>query len=414
MSSVPTFLRPIDRLYFGPPRGQSAGEIHGGRSEFPPSPHTVAGIVRTHLLRDAERRGALAHALGDTSEAARRARIALVGTRDDLPDGWQLGPTLPAAPRSHGGGALMPWLATPRCLAWPAGAGAVFLREVPWPDSRRPILSDDASSRRAWFAAPPGPQRDQAPAWVAADDLHELLRGRVPADLGRGVEELPPFVHRERWAGLAVEDASRRAHDGLLYTLDMLRFEHGGGLLTWADLPAGGGIDPAALAGGVARAGSKAHLVQLAAAAVDGAWRELCATPHFDHAPGTAETSALVYLATPSHLRDHRDPVPALRAAQPTGLTITTRAAFVGDPLSIGGLDSVSMTPLDNRQHVAPGSCWFVTVAGGSAADRAQWLQSLHASHALAEPRAAAFGYGLTFVAPLPLAAIEGASHVRS
>lgn len=409
---TPTFLRPIDRLYFGPPRGQAAGEIHGGRSEFPPSPHTVAGIVRTHLLRDAERRGVLDHGLGEDSADAKAQRARLVGTRDELPAGWQLGPTLPAAPVNRRRRELMPWLPMPRCLAWPEAGPPVWMRRVTGTEQ---ITADDSATRRGWFAPPPVPLREPAPRWLSAADLREIFSGKVPPRLGQGVRELPPFVHRERWAGVAVEDATRRAHDGLLYSLDMLRFEHGSGLLTWVQGP-GGSLDPAALTRGVARAGNKGHLVQLESGHLDDAWSKLCAAPdtrQFGSDDADASTLALVYLATPTELADYRDPAPALRRAPPTTLTVEALAAFVDDPLVIGGLDTVSMTPQDNKQHVAAGSCWFVSVSGGSAAERAGWLASLHATHALSAPRSAAFGYGLTFIAPLPKAVMEGESHVR-
>jgi CRISPR type III-B/RAMP module-associated protein Cmr3 len=414
---TPTFLRPVDRLYFGPPRGQSAGEIHGGRSEFPPSPHTVAGILRTHVLRDAERRGLLAYALSDPSRAAVDARVALVGERDRLAEGWRLGPTLPAQRTEVG--PLMPWLPTPRCLAWPATGDPVFPRPVRWLGDGQPaFFADDAASRHSWFAPPPGRLREDAPRWLSAADLLAVLNKGIPSGLGERSGLLPPFVHREPWVGLSVEDATRRAKDGLLYTLNMLRFAHGSGLVTWAEVPRRDGLDPDALSRGVARAGSKGHLVHFEEAAIDAAWADLQQPPALDEAPvgaasSATETHALLYLATPARMPDYRNPAPTLRPAAPAALTVTVLAAFVDEPMCIGGLDSVSMTPQDNRQHVAPGSCWFVSVSGGTSAERAAWLRSLHATHTLAEPDAAAFGYGLTLVGRLPPAVFEGEPRAR-
>jgi CRISPR type III-B/RAMP module-associated protein Cmr3 len=410
------FLRPVDRLYFGPPRGHPAGEIHGGRSEFPPSPHTVAGILRTHLLRDAEQRGALVHALCDRARDAVGARTALVGIRDRLAAGWRLGPTLPAQRTSTG--AVMPWLAMPRCLAWPKASDAsdasepVFLQCVRWPGDRQPaFLSDDMSVRATWFAPPPGRLRESAPRWLSARDLCAVLDGKISTGLAAAAGLLPPFVHREPWTGVAITDATRRARDHLLYTLDMLRFEHGSGLVTWAEVPHRGGLDPAALSRGVARAGSKGHLVHFEAATVDAAWAELATAPPLD-ATSPSDTRALLYLATPARLDDPRDPVPALPPAS-ASLTVTVLAAFVDEPMPIGGLDTVTMQPQTNTQHVAPGTCWIVRVAGGAPADRASWLRSLHASHALAGPDAAAFGYGLTFIGRLPPAVFQGELDAR-
>lgn len=414
---TPTFLRPVDRLYFGPPRGQPAGEIHGGRSEFPPSPHTVAGILRTHVLRDAERRGALAHALGDPSPAAKHARAELVGVRDRLAASWRLGPTLPAQQAKNG--RVMPWLAIPRCLAWPRDGEPGFPRCVRWPTDGQPaFFSDDSRSRRLWFAPPPGPPREDAPRWLAAADLHAVLGGTIPPGIGKASGPLPPFVHREAWTGLVVDDPTRRAKDGLLYTLSMLRFEHGSGLVTWAEVPRRDGLDPDALRRGVARAGSKGHLVHFEEAAIDPAWADLMQPPAFEDsqarvAPHATETRALLYLATPVRMPDYRNPALTLRPAAPAALTVTVLAAFVDEPIYIGGLDSVSMTPQDNRQHVAPGSCWFLSVSGGTLGERAAWLRSLHATHTLAEPDAAAFGYGLTLIGRLPPAVFEGEPHAR-
>jgi hypothetical protein len=348
----------------------------------------VAGILRTHVLRDAERRGLLAYALSDRSRAAVDARVALVGERDRLADGWRLGPTLPA--QRTGGAPLMPWLPTPRCLTWPATGDAVFPRRVRWPSDGQPaFFADDAASRHSWFAPPPGQLREDAPRWLSAADLLAVLNKGIPSGLGKRSGLLPPFVHREPWVGLSVE------------------------------VPRRDGLDPDALVRGVARAGSKGHLVHFEDAAIDAAWADLQQPPALDEAPlgaasSATETRALLYLATPARLADHRNPVPALRPAAPAALTVTILAAFVDEPMCIGGLDSVSMTPQDNRQHVAPGSCWFMSVSGGTPAARAAWLWSLHASHTLAEPDAAAFGYGLTLIGRLPPAVFEGEPHARN
>jgi CRISPR type III-B/RAMP module-associated protein Cmr3 len=259
---------------------------------------------------------------------------------------------------------------------------------------------------------------EDAPRWLSAADLLAVLNKGIPSGLGKRSGLLPPFVHREPWVGLSVEDGTRRAKDGLLYTLNMLRFAHGSGLVTWAEVPRRDGLDPDALIRGVARAGSKGHLVHFEDAAIDAAWAELMEPPALDEAPvgaasSATETRALLYLATPARLSDHRNLVPALRPVAPAALTVTVLAAFVDEPMCIGGLDSVSMTPQDNRQHVAPGSCWFMSVSGGTPAERAAWLRSLHASHSLAEPDAAAFGYGLTLIGRLPPAVFEGEPHAR-
>lgn len=406
------FLRPIDRLYFGPPRGRSAGEIHSGRSEFPPSPHTIAGILRTHLLRDAERRGALSHALHDRSRPAAIARSTLVGDRHRLAPGWRLGPTFPAFPASRQpGAALMPWLPMPRCVSFAEDGVPRWPRRVRWPGDGLPtIFTDEVPARTSWYAPPHGRTLDEPPGWLSAAALSEVLRGQMPSAMTRDARSsLPPFVRREVWTGIAVEDPTRRVSDGMLYSLDMLRFVDGGGLVTWAEVSHRDGLDPAALGRGVARAGSKGHLVHIERAHIDSAWDELLRSPALDDMEAD-EVEVILYLATPARIPDHRDPLAALRPQPPAGVSASVQAAFVDAPLWIGGLDTVTMQPQTNAQHLAPGSCWFLRVFGGTRADRASWLRSLHGARSLAEPDAAAFGYGLTFIGRLP-AAIQGDRH---
>ncbi|GAA0597299.1 type III-B CRISPR module-associated Cmr3 family protein [Caenispirillum bisanense] len=150
MTAVSFLIEPAEAVAFGPPKSSVAGEAHHIRSQFPPSPRTVQGLIRTRLLLGAEPRPDLGNL------AAAPAIAALVGPPEALPEGWQLrGPfpaaLVPAPPEvatdpDEAGQVLSPWVPAPRFLLGRGKHGdatrsrPMFVRRIT--SVAHPMLSD--------------------------------------------------------------------------------------------------------------------------------------------------------------------------------------------------------------------------------------------------------------------------------
>ena len=127
------FLRPVTPLYFGRPGALPAGEAHAGTSWFPPPISGFQGMIRTKLLQQA---GVFSPSK-DVED--------LVGTTNELPEGWSLKGPFPAS--RHTKRKLQIWFPTPFFLFPPLQKNAgepVFARPIKedekWTD---PIFIDD-------------------------------------------------------------------------------------------------------------------------------------------------------------------------------------------------------------------------------------------------------------------------------
>lgn len=135
---------PFGPVYFGDGRPMAAGETDVGKGRFPPSPRTVQGIVRTTLLRSVA-------GLSLVAGAEQRRIQELVGTPDQMPDGWQIaGPWLARWAEETGCGAVAvePWLPLPRYLMPPFDKVATSLTCVRPRDLGGPAGSRTTPPRR--------------------------------------------------------------------------------------------------------------------------------------------------------------------------------------------------------------------------------------------------------------------------
>lgn len=424
-------LRPIDRLYFGPPRAQVAGEVHGGRSDFPPSPFTVAGMVRTRLLE-----GAMPGLdLGDWSPAERSRRARLVGTANELPPGWQLVGPFPAIETNERVGRLEPWLPLP---AWIVCADGWRLEPYRFIARRgeesvhteeglssTPIADDDLEfeNEGSWVGAPHVKTVEHGPTWVPASVLGRILAGDKPLSIGdepwvrpwkdRYLEGSgarmagPSFVKWESAPGVAIDPESGTAMDSMLYALDMLRFAPRSGLLVSVTAALEPPLSEGSLEHGVGRAGRKGQAAAFEPATrVSSSWNSLLDGGHLG-APAEEDTFWL-YLGTPAGLRDpYRDVISELRAAAPHGVAVSLLALVTGEPLVIGGLAMDGGQPRSNALYARAGSGWLVRLTGGRSEERQAVLQRFHGCSTLGPEKERAFGFGFTLVGrgpriPLP------------
>lgn len=427
-------LRPVDRVYFGPPRSQVAGEQHGGRSEFPPSPFAIAGMLRTHLLEGAEP----ALDLEDWTPSERRRRAALVGTADKLPKDWQMVGPFPAQATDAQSKLYEPWLRVPAWVTWGMDRqwhssevlAAPEASVAPSRDRRPTTMADDddafGNGMRTWIGSPRVRRRtDLYPQWIPARLLKRLLSSSRP--VGGLLEQVwhpgpfpsrePPFVRREIAPGIAIHTSSGTAKDGMLYSLEMLRFAPGSGLLVWFDAQVTSPLRLSSLDGGVGRAGRKGQMAAFESAygRVAPAWKELLDDAHLDWAEAGA--SFWVYLATPVRVTDPlRDGLAAIRALAPRGISVSLLAAAAGEPQVIGGLRLDGGKPRQNGLYAPAGSGWLVRIEADSVGSRTEFLRSLHGRCSMGPEDERAFGFGFTLVGRgplLPESQVESAPRIQ-
>ncbi len=420
MARTEFWLRPLEPLFFGPPRSFFAGEAHHASSAFPPSPWTLQGIVRTHLLKSA--RQDLAYGLADRRPAARRERETLVGSPDTLPPGWQLGAPVPVEEQEvDDEPRLNAWFPVPRFLFRRSGSGN-------GPPVRARVLIDDTSDSSWDFAddrlaswaersdavvvGPPPDTGDPTPlqGWVDAGNLRWALTGQGKWSPGGHDGDLPPFVRRERQVGVVIDDSAGTAQDGSLYTMERLRFQERSGLWSSLDIDrADARIDPDKLRNGIAHAGRRVRPVQLGSSPEKSSdWQ---AIEHPDEwlmklCGRESDTKARVwlYLASPVCIAADQDR-PRLQVGAGTGIEVRVRAAFIGPPELHGGFSMASGASRGNQMFVPAGSVWLIDIEGDRRSERARVLRALHGGYPFADPRNnrdatahAAFGFGRTFV----------------
>ena len=420
MAATEFWLRPLDPLFFGPPRSFSAGEAHHASSAFPPSPWTLQGIVRTHLLKTTM----LKYRLSERGPAARQEREELVGPPDALPDGWRLAPPMPVVEvedkNSYDSSYLDAWFPVPRFL---------FRR----PDDRNgpPVraqvlvggisnsswdLADDrtaswAQRGEALVVGPPPGEGDPKPlrGWIDARNLRWALTGHGSWSSAGHDADLPPFVKRERQVGVAINDSLGTAQDQLLYTRQRLRFAERSGLWSRLDITsAHDSLRPDALRQGIAHAGNRVRPVELVCPPEKSAdWRAV-ERPHdlLAQLSGKAPDEKVrvwLYLASPVFITADQSS-PQIHTGAGSGVKVRVRAAFVGPPEVHGGLSMASGASRGNQMLVRAGSVWLIELTGGPPAERERILKALHGGYPLADPENkdecvhAAFGFGRTFV----------------
>ena len=420
MAATEFWLRPLEPLFFGPPRSFSAGEAHHASSAFPPSPWTLQGIVRTHLLKTTT----LKCGLAERGPAARQEREDLVGPPDALPDGWRLAPPVPVVEvegkNSSDPPYLNAWFPVPRFLFHPPDGrngppvpAQVLVDGIS--DSSRDFADDRTASwaqrGEALVVGPPPGEGDPKPlrGWIDARNLRWALTGHGSWSSAGHDADLPPFVKRERQVGVAINDSLGTAQDQLLYTRQRLRFREGSGIWSSLDIDQPNpSLNPDALQSGVAHAGNRVRPVELVRPPEKSAdWQEIeHPTDRLAQLSGEeSDRKVLVwlYLASPVFITADQSS-PRVHSGAGSGVKVRVRAAFVGPPEVHGGFRMASGVPRGNQMLVPAGSVWLIELTGGQPAERKSVLEALHGGYSLAHPenkdeRAhAAFGFGRTLV----------------
>ncbi|NIA10431.1 MAG: hypothetical protein GWP10_12060 [Nitrospiraceae bacterium] len=385
-------VRPIDTLYFGPPRSFSAGENHRGKSIFPPTPNTFQGIVRARLLQAADP----PLDLQNWSVSARSERESLVGSPEKLPGDWLLRGPFPAITRTSFHEdleipQLEPWVATPRFLMSQSnktGDVPVIARPV---SSTHPRLNDLGASY-ILFGDPRRNILRSIGGWIGPDNLYFALTGKGSWKREQHSPDYPPFVFPEPNPGVAIDGKTGTARHSLLYFLETLRFKEGSGLMGNFSGTVDNRIPPDALISGTGYVGRKGRLVAFEQAAdLHPKWQEIMKGEHLPHSVGEDDRFWLINL-TPAALAEPGIPEKNPAASGHAGFEIV--ASLTGKPLYLGGYSMATGKSRPNRAYAPAGSAWWIKIKGRNDNERARILRSLNNANILANEAEASFGFG--------------------
>lgn len=410
MSYIDTnlFIRPLEPLFFGAPKPFNAGEFHHAGSQFPPSPMTMQGIVRSQLLRAAT----APLDLDDWSAAACKDRAALVGPSNSLLAGWQLKGPLPATVENDKEGEryLHPWAPAPRFLYRDSGRQGIIAGELlssPQPACNDLAPDPDGKDTEPLLFGPPAEQQHASPlgGWVDGETLHWALSGQDQPLAEPKVSRLPPFVKDDqRQPGIALDRRRNTAQDGMLYLLEHLRFQPDSGFWGSFSGTLHERLGPEPFSQGVGAAGRKARLVSIEEPPpLTNHWRELFSGRHLPRQPD-ARALFWLYLLTPVRLEKGKAPnrpLGGVRLRQeelPPGVVIHCRAALTGAPLTLGGMDTAQGRSRPNHAYLPAGSAWLFEIETTDQTLRGETLQRLNNTHPLGDPEEARFGFGQTLV----------------
>lgn len=406
VSNLSFLVEPVEPVVFSPPKSASAGEAHTIESQFPPSPRTMQGLVRTRLLLGAD-------PPPDLADRASASIIAsLVGPPESLPEGWQLRGPFPATSQisEENSPVVCPWVPTPRFLLREGKRGRrapVFARHIRY--ATHPALSDlgDADETPC-LGRPDLGVMAPSEGWIGPTNLRLALSGEGETQSrawrpDQWSSDRPPFVHTESQSGLAIDPETGTARHNALFFAHALRFSPGSGLFGSLSGSLASDLRPAALTEGAVQAGRKGRLVCFRPVpALHEDWIAVQEGRHLPDGPDEDECFWLVAL-TPAFLSDPRYPLGRASDSGRRNVTITIEAALTGPLQTLGGFDMVSGRPRPNRLYVPAGSAWLFRLSGGTPKDRGAVLRSLHDRHCLGDPIEAAMGFGHTLVGRGPL-----------
>lgn len=398
-----SFLAVSDEaLFIGPPRAQQRGEAHHARTLFPPPPTTFQGLVRTRLL--------LAGEIDlTTDDTVRKA----VGPPETLLDGWRLdGPWVAGVRATAAGEETDVWVPLPRCVRVQRSSADARHRmshlSLTTTTPRGETLLDDGTPPDLPVLGDEEPNE----AWIGAETLLSLLRGGT-TDVR--LLSTPPFAARETRVGLSLDDSTRTAETGMLYFRETMRLAGGAGRRagepTWlragflASLatPGPSGVPAGALSAGQASLGRRSRPLSLEVAppAVS-AWQDIVHAEHLASLPEETfrhEMEAWLVLASPASFPDAtRDGTPTAPRLSVPHCQVEVRAAVLGRPIVLGGLELRKHTPKPNRAFVPAGSAWRVRLRCADAAGMRTALRFLHHACTVGAPSERPFGCGRTWI----------------
>ncbi len=406
------FLRPVTPVYFGRPGAMSAGEDHVGVSWFPPPVSAFQGMIRTRLLDEAGIFSPVEKVTG------------LVGPPDSLPEGWQLQGPFPARPVNNNR-EMQIWLPGPAFLFKPVDSSAtrpVPARTMPIIDSdyladENAIKGDNKTDNtgKSFLQLQGRPDiAGEKPlgGWISSENLYHALTGSMDKWSAEGcVEDLPPFVQPEIRTGLAREkkksgNSTRpvitgRADEGMLYTLEYLRFAPFTGLVGWFDGPLAEPLSLTALERGTVIAGKKGGLIGFEpACGPDPWWEKIAAGEHIGRQEEkSSKISVWLILLSPGRWESSVALENILHKT--TGLEAVVDGCICPPITWLGGFSIARRQPRAVRSWFSAGTSMKVTFSCKEPQPLLALLRDKLNNRCLLEPgEQQPFGYGHILVAP--------------
>lgn len=403
------WIDPFDVVLFRDGRPFNAGEGGHVRSQFPPMPNTLMGIIRTTILVQALAK--TGQTLHDWQNGGARPSLkALLGYSSRTPGTLQAkGPLV--ARREEG--TVRPYLPMPLdVLAQEAGTGMFHLL-APGADPI-PGMSSEPLTRPLWSAdeSPGSAEAGERSFTVLRESLRGYLRGEKEGGaIGLTTVESDDLFQRERRLGIRLDNTRRVSEEGMLYTAEMVRTAADSGLLVclegadafWEEenLPREGLL----ALGGERRAGR----YQLLGPDID---THIESLKNLIAVESEAARRFKLYLVTPASFQPEAgrpgwlpDMVGSPRyedgvssyMCRSDPLEFRLVGAAVGKPMAVSGWSLSHERPNASRRLVPAGSVYYFELERGSFSDVLErfWFKSMLADQKSEDARA---GFGITLV----------------
>lgn len=267
------FIQPIDVWLFRDGRPFGAGEDHRAVSLFPPTPYTMQGAIRTKVLMD---KGV---DLADYAGRQAQPKTKEVGQEIGFPGGdyGKLRLRGPFMAKRKEGGQVTRYFPLPADMVKVEVNGKEqHLLVNPLHPNKSPYTTN-IQTNLLWVCTHEAVT--EATGWLAEEELEKYLKGEVPA-----VTKASDLFVKEPRFGVAVDSGVKRPQEGLLYQVEFIRLQEGGGL--WLK------VDGVTL--------PKAGLLQLGGERKVAYYEEVADAPKLQLG-GKAEGRFKLYFATPAY-----------------------------------------------------------------------------------------------------------------
>lgn len=343
-------LRPLDTLFFRGGQPFNAGDDHFVQSQFPPTPRTLQGIVRTKLLQE--------NGVNLRDSAAIQK---LVGNGDDLPSDLKIRGPFPAVKGD-------PCFPAPRYLTTSRGGDWRYLQP------HENLLSDIALPLPA---LPSADRLSRLDGWLSWEMMKLVLWGNgAPSHEGWRNTDL--LWDEEVRTGIARDKARKTARQQHLYTVGHIRLKADVTLWFQSTRTLKPELMPV---GGEGRIASFERAREPDFSLPDDAAQDICKSGQF-----------WLILVQPAKFDEGWKP--DFTPEDLKGIKVRLITAVVGKPQPAGGFNMVGKRPRDLFRYVPAGSAYLVKLDGNRSPNISASLQQIHNSCALGDQKERQMGFG--------------------
>jgi len=351
------FMEPNDVLMFRDGRPFAGGDDHFARGIFPPSPATIYGALRSHILSNES--GEFDTYKGNTS------MIAGEITREIGTPG-QLGSLLirQFTPAGRNADGLVQFFPMPKDVVKEKGG-----------KERLHMLSPmDLSGSRTVTDLPEG----LSGMWMKSEEAMEAVRGFLSSEemerclLGETPRPTEPekLFRTEERTGIGKSRVTRSVETGRLYSVEYFRLADGAGFAVEVE---GTRLLPGS---GMMRLGGDHRSIKYETSS----WRDIEVEPVKKMIADRRRFKFV--LTTPAIFRQGWLPGwinPETKKGDINGVRVKLTGACVGRPVGIGGYDLIKNMPKEMKKAVPAGSVYFFEIKEGDPGNLFEmlWLKSI-------------------------------------